>query len=139
MELSGLQPCMAMEAKELEQCAVLLERHGRSLSTQDLDGLRDAYQQGLTLSGRIAVEGCVLPLLLYAFCDSPFLNDACFADTLCALLELFCMLKAETQDALSDEELMTAMAEVFNGPAQGSLEWLEGMSGAEWVRWVMKR
>ena len=139
---NGLIPVMgfahtALSPQALERCNALSERVGLRLTPTQARELDRARLRALEDTGRVELDGGVLPKLIYAFCDSPFLEADAYAETLEALQALFYAFKAETRDALSDDEVIEGMAAAFHGPAQGSLEYLEGMSAAELYRFSL--
>ena len=70
------------------------------------------------------------------FCDSPFLTRDNYAQTLAELQDAFYYFKNESEDRISDDELVELMRDVFNGRAQGSMEHLIGTSLEELCRWA---
>ncbi len=118
-----------MTAKaELASCEELMGRYGLRLTEEEQQALALRQQQALEQTGRILLEGGVLQKLVYAFCDSPFIQPQDWADTLGELLDTFYEYKNESGDALSDDELVEWMARLFSGSAQGSLDYLAGTS-----------
>ena len=69
-----------------------------------------------------------MPKLIQAFCDSPYIDQENYANTLAELQETFYYFKTEAMDRFSDDELIDYMVKVFNGRAQGSAEYLSGTS-----------
>lgn len=128
-----------LSQQTLERCNALSERFGLRLTLEQARELERARLRALEDTGRIELEGGVLPKLIYAFCDSPYLEADTYAETLEALQTLFYAFKAETHDALSDDEVIEGMAAAFHGPAQGSLEYLEGLSAAGLYRFSMRK
>ena len=92
------------------------------LSRAQLALLRSHEAQALARCGRVDFGGGVLTKLTQAFADSPHIQREELAQTLAELTELFYEFKNATLDALSDDELLRAMAALFDGPAQGSVE-----------------
>ena len=111
--------------QELRKCNEISERYGLSLGEEQISVLTAARSDALRATGRIEMGESVLPKLIYAFCDSPYLFRDSYCSTLGALQELFYTFKNELNDELSDDELIEAMARLFNHRAQGSLEYLE--------------
>ena len=72
----------------------------------------------------------VLPQLARAFCSSPCIQPADYADTLAELQDLFYRFKGDCRERLADDELIDAMALVFQRTG-GSLEFLAGMEPEE--------
>ena len=105
-----------------------------SLSRAQLALLRSRESEALARCGRVDFGGGVLAKLTQAFADSPHIQRGELAQTLAELTELFYEFKNATRDALSDDELLLAMAALFNGPAQGSAERLCDVSAALLLR-----
>lgn len=104
------------------------------LSRAQLALLRSREAEALSRCGRVDFGGGVLPRLSQAFADSPHIQRGELAQTLAELTELFYEFKNTTRDALGDEELVNAMAALFNGPAQGSLQYLADADAALLMR-----
>lgn len=104
------------------------------LSRAQLALLRSRESEALARCGRVDFGGGVLAKLTQAFADSPHIQRGELAQTLAELTELFYEFKNATRDALSDDELLLAMAALFNGPAQGSAERLGDASAALLLR-----
>ena len=94
---------------------------GLTLSPAQTAALQKQEEQSLERTGRICFGASILPRLAAAFAGSPHIQAIDWADTLGEMTELFYALKSETEDALSDEELIARMARAFDGPAQGAL------------------
>ena len=69
--------------------------------------------------------GGVFQKLIYAFCDSVYIRQDNYADTLASLQDIFYLYKNESMDILTDDELIELMREAFDGECEGSLEYLE--------------
>lgn len=104
------------------------------LSRAQLALLRSHEAQALARCGRVDFGGGVLAKLTQAFADSPYIQREELAQTLAELTELFYTFKNSTRDALSDDELLQAMAALFDGPAHGSVERLGDASAALLLR-----
>lgn len=120
-----LGPGTAADARrELAACNAACSRFGLILTPRELEELAEARQQALTATGRVEFGGGILPKLAAAFCGSPYLNAEDYAATLAELQEAFYYFKNESRDALSDDELLRRMAELYDGPAGGSMDYL---------------
>ena len=64
--------------------------------------------------------------LIKEFCDSPYINQENYAETLYELVEIFYEYKNETLDLITDDELIKFMKKSFDEIAQGDLEYLSG-------------
>ena len=110
------------------------QRYGLSLSEPQMRLLITAEADTLRACGRLEFGEGILPRLIYTFCDSPFIVSAEYYDTLETLQDLFYTFKNDLSDALSDDELLEAMHALYNGKAQGALEYLENMDTADLIR-----
>lgn len=125
--------------QSLARCNTLSLRYGLSLSPAQWEALQRDRQESLVRAGRVEFGEGVLPKLVYAFCDSPYIARDEYAAALSALQELFYQFKNELGHALSDEELVDAMARLFHHRAQGSLEYLENLTPAHLYRAAFTR
>lgn len=111
-----------------EQCNALAARCGLELSEAQFLALEEQRLQALREAGRVEFGVGILPELVHAFCDSPYLGQREWPAALAQLTELFYHFKNQCGDALSDGELTAAMRAAFNGPAHGSLAYLADTS-----------
>ncbi len=128
MENEWLLPQMRQSDAVLTRmraCAPLLAGYGMTLREDELQALARQRLSALEANGRLEFGGGALPKLLCAFCGSPYLMRDGFADTVGTLLELFYAYKNETEQFLSDDELIEQMKEIFNGEAHGALDILD--------------
>lgn len=109
---------------------------GLALSPAQIHFLTLAHLEALQSTGRMEMGAGALPKLMEAFCDSPFLTRDNYAQTLAELQDAFYYFKNESEDRIADDELVELMRDVFNGRAQGSMEYLIGTSLEELCRWA---
>lgn len=64
--------------------------------------------------------------IIYAFCDSAYVTQENYCDTLLRLQEIFYLYKNEMLDEITDDELLAFMAEQFEDVCFGDLDYLEG-------------
>ena len=121
-------------AQAVRQCNALSERYGQSLSEGQIQSLVQGRFAALRDTGRVEPSVGVLPRLIYAFCDSPGIQRSEYCDTLGALQTLFYDLKNEAEDTLTDDELIEALKRIFDGRAQGSMEYMENLTLQELYR-----
>lgn len=100
------------------------EPYGLTLSESALQRLLLLRAEVLQQTGRIELGGGVLEKLITAFCDSPYVVQSKYEDTLAELQELFYYFKNECRDLVTDDELLDAMRLIFNSVAHGSVEYL---------------
>lgn len=118
----------AAAIQEVRDCVPVCRQHGLSLTEADIMELVSARQNALIDSGRIEFNGGILPKLIDAFCDSPYVDDETWVETLMELQEAFYYYKGDAEERFTDDELIERMVAVFNGRAQGSAEYLIGTS-----------
>ena len=129
-----MQAQVLANQQALRKSNQLTERYGLTLTETQIRALVEERMHALAETGRLELGESILPRLIYAFCDSPYLDHANYFPTLTALQALFYTLKNEAGDALSDDELIAALEKLFNGKAQGSLEYLENITLPELYR-----
>ena len=127
-QLMPTQIQAAAATQELRDCIPVCQQNGLSLSEADIKELVSARKSALSYSGRIEFKGGILPKLIYAFCDSPYVDNETWVETLAELQEAFYYYKSDARERFSDDELIEFMVKVFNGRAQGSAEYLIGTS-----------
>lgn len=132
LSLLGMQKLQA--AAELRECNELTARFGLSLSDSQIHSLIERRFEALLDTGRIEFGQGVLHKLVAAFCDSPHLTQVDYEDTLLELQDSFYYFKNESMDRISDDELIDLMKNLFDGAAQGSLDYLSGSSLEELCR-----
>ena len=116
------------------KCNQLSSRYGLELTEAQMVRLARSRERALRDTNRVEFGEGVLYKLVYAFCDSPYISREEYAATLEALQELFYALKNDCDDALSDDELIDGLKAAFDGPAQGSLEYVESLTPGELYR-----
>jgi hypothetical protein len=116
------------EARSLEVCNRVSGRFGLTLTPQQMQVLTQRRFRALRDSGRVEFGDGVLEKLVLAFCDSPYLSQGEYEETLAELQDLFYWFKNESEEQLSDDELIGAMKAVFDGRAQGSTDYLAGLT-----------
>lgn len=121
---------------ELRGCNTLTARFGLTLTETQMQSLVERRFDALRDTGRIEFGQGVLGKLIEAFCDSPYLSQENYEETVAELQDCFYYFKNESMDSISDEELIEAMKAVFDGRAQGSLDYLAGTALEELCRWA---
>lgn len=102
--------------------------HGLTLTPEQTQALITRETDALQTTGRIVLGTGILPALIQAFYDSPYVEQRSYEEVLGELAELFYVLKNETEPLLADDELLTAMRLLFDGPAGGDLTALSDMT-----------
>lgn len=128
MYLIPMQQQTLAAQRELRDCNAYSGRFGLTLRESEIAELVESRAEALRASGRIEFGGGILPKLIRAICDSPFIMQEDYAAVLSELQEAFYRFKNETMDRLTDDELIGLMVKAFNERAQGSAEYLAEMS-----------
>ena len=128
MYLIPMQQQTLAAQRELSDCNAYSGRFGLTLREDEIAELVAGRAEALRATGRIEFGGGILPKLIRALCDSPFIMQEDYAAVLSELQEAFYRFKNEAMDRLTDDELIGLMVKVFNGRAQGSAEYLSEMS-----------
>lgn len=107
---------------------------GLSLTEEDAKQLVIAHQKTLKEKQRFEFGEGILSKLIFAFCDSSYINQAEYKETLIELEEIFYEYKNESKDLITDDELVEYMAKTFEGECCGSIEYLRGTALAKLIR-----
>lgn len=124
MELMLIQQ-QKQELAQVLECNSYTTKFGLSLSGEEAKELLKARISSLKRQERVEFNGGILPKLIFGFCDSPYVYQDNYVETLERLQEIFYLYKNECMDELNDDELLQYMLHHFNGDCQGSLDYLE--------------
>ena len=116
---------MQTAAGDLSLCENAMARCGLVLTAEERQQLWADRLRVLRDTGRLELGEPLLPRLALAFCDSPWAEPETWAETLADLQELFYHAKGRT--GLPDEELLSVLRQLFDGPAHGSVERVEAL------------
>lgn len=119
---------------ELRECNDLTIRYGLFLSDEQIHGLTERRFAALKDTGRIEFGQGILKKLVSEFCDSPYITQENYEDTILELQDAFYYFKNESMDRISDDELISFMKHHFDGICQGSLDYLNDISLEELCR-----
>ena len=115
---------LAKAATELESCNREIERHGLSLTTQDIQALVVGRLESLEVSERVEFGRGVAKQIVLAFAGSPHVSQGNFVQTVLELQELFYEFKNESLEQIPDDDLIAKMRSLFDDPAEGDLGYL---------------
>jgi hypothetical protein len=127
-ELFSLIPNSVAEklaVAEIVSCNQVTSRYGLVLNDADAAELAKTRSEVLQKVGRIEFSGGTINRLIMEFCDSPYLSQFNYADTLNELLETFYYFKNETLEELDDDELLALMKKSFDECCQRSVDLLQ--------------
>ncbi len=102
------------------------EEFGLALSEKDAELLLAEKNHVLKAEQRVEFGASILPQIICTFCDSSFISQSNYVDSLIRLQEIFYMYKNEMQDEITDSELLTFMKEQFETVCCGDFDYLEG-------------
>ena len=119
---------------DLARCNETSAPFGLELTAEQFWELNERRLGALADAGRVELGGGVLQKLVYALCDSPYIERSSFADVLAELLDDFYYYKNITDGAATDDELIERMAAVFNGRAGGPTDYMAALSADELFR-----
>ena len=112
--------------KEVQATNPYTEKYGLTLSEKDTELLLSEKNATLKAERRIEFGQSILPQIIYAFCDSSFISQSNYVETLIRLQSIFYLYKNEMQDEITDDELIQFMREQFETVCYGDLDYLEG-------------
>lgn len=99
---------------------------GLVLSEQDAQLILEERKKALQEQKRIEFGESIIPKIICEFCDSNYIDQNNYVNTLVRLQEIFYLYKNEMQDEITDDELLHLMKEQFELLCFGDLEYLEG-------------
>lgn len=101
------------------------EQYGLVLSEEDAKNLMAGRKDSLSETQRVEFGKSILPKIIDYFCDSQYINQDNYPDTLSELQEIFYLYKNETMDDVTDDELLDFMRRQFDEICTGDLEYLK--------------
>ncbi len=126
-ELSVIGPAQRRLTKELRACNALTARYGLMLPEAAIGALAQKRADALSETGRVEFGESVIPKLIEAFCDSPYLMQDEYEAVLGELTDAFYYFKNESFDLLTDDELIAAMRTSYD-ESGGSVDAVIGTS-----------
>lgn len=126
------------ELTKVLDCNNYTKKFGIELTEEDVKELLLSRKSSLRREERVEFKESIMPKLIYAFCDSPYVYQDNYLETLQRLQEIFYLYKNESLDEWTDDELLQYMKEEFDGECQGSLDYLEETSLEKMARDVRR-
>ena len=115
-----------IEIANIKKCNEYTSKYVLILLYNQISNLLERRKETLKETGRIELREGIIDKLIKEFCDSPYINQENYAETLYELVEIFYEYKNETLDLITDDELIKFMKKSFDEIAQGDLEYLSG-------------
>jgi len=103
----------------------ITKRFGLVLTEQDAKLILEERKNALQQQKRVEFGEGIVPKIIYEFCDSSYIDQNNYVDTIIRLQEIFYLYKNEMQDEITDDELLHLMKEQFEIICFGDLEYLE--------------
>lgn len=110
------------------------ERFGLTLSQQDAQLILESRKTALREQRRVEFGEGIVTKIIYEFCDSDFIDQSNYADTIIRLQEIFYLFKNEMNDEITDDELIHLMKEQYENRCFGDLDYLEGTSLSDFAQ-----
>ena len=126
MEENWLLVLQQTRVGKLLETNQVTQRFGLSLTEDDVRLITEARQSTLREARRVELGDSITPKIIYEFCDSAYLCQGNYRDTIIRLQEIFFLYKNEMQDEITDDELLHFMKEQFETVCYGDLDYLEG-------------
>lgn len=105
-------------------CNEETKKYGLLLTKHQALALTQTRTTALHENKRIEFGSSIVDKLILAVCDSPYMTQEIYEDTLHEMIQLFYDLKNNTWDRVSDQDLIDFMKSAFNGCCRGSMELL---------------
>ena len=104
----------------------ITKRYGLALSEQEAQLILEEQKGALKKYQRAEFGTGITSKIIYEFCDSSYIDQNSYVDTIIRLQEIFYQYKNEMLDEITDDELLHLMKEQFELICYGDLDYLEG-------------
>lgn len=111
---------------KVQETNAYTKKYGLALSKEDTRLLLEERKRVLKTHQRAEFGAGILPQIIYMFCDSDFISQDNYVESMVRLQEIFYLYKNEMLDEITDEELIHFMREQFEEVCFGDLSYLEG-------------
>lgn len=109
-------------AVDIARCNETAARFGIVLKETDAKALDAARMKALKRTGRVEFTGGIIEKLIFAFCDSPYLEQDGFTEAMEDVIDIFYEFKNDSLDEADDDEVIAMMKEFFSGGCAGSTD-----------------
>lgn len=111
-------------------------QYGLVLTEQDARLILEERKHTLQEQKRVEFGESIVPKIIYEFCDSDYIDQSHYVDTIIRLQEIFFLYKNEMLDEITDEELLHLMKEQYEEICFGDLDYLESTCLANFAQAV---
>ena len=101
------------------------QKYGLVLKEEEAALLAEVRADVLREEKRVEFGQSILPKIIYAFCDSSYIYQDNYCESMARLQEIFFQYKNEMMDEITDDELLEFMKEQFENVCFGDLDYLE--------------
>lgn len=122
--LDLFKPNSLIQKKDFDEIFALGEitkQHSIELTEEKVQYIVDSHQSALLDMGRVEFGESAAKKITEKFCASSFVSKYNFEKVVGSLIEIFYYIQNETEDYLTDNELIEKMYELFNGSCNGSV------------------
>lgn len=125
LDLKKMQQEVQIQSiNEIMQCNKVTSNYGIVISQKQALELMKVHQEIIQELGRMSVNYHVIKTLIIAFCNSAFINKYNQQEIFYELIEIFYYYRDALDTFISDEQIVSYMQCAYEGPCQGSLEYL---------------
>lgn len=101
------------------------QQFGLMLSEKDAQLIVENRKTALQEQKRVEFGESIAPKIIREFCDSKYIEQRNYVDTIIRLQEIFYLYKNEMNDEITDDELLHLMKEQYELLCFGDLDYLE--------------
>lgn len=101
------------------------ERFGLALTEEEAKLIIQKRNDPLKEQRRIEFSDSITPKIIREFCDSDYIDQNNYVETIIRLQEIFYLFKNEMNDEITDDELLHLMKEQYEQLCFGDLDYLE--------------
>lgn len=112
------------------------EQFGLTLSQQDAQLILENRRKVLSEKRRVEFGEGIVPKIIREFCDSDYIDQNNYVETVIRLQEIFYLYKNEMNDEITDDELIHLMKEQYEKLCFGDLDYLENTCLYDFARAV---
>ena len=113
-------------AKQVLETNRYTQKYNLALCPEDAALLAEVRADVLRAEKRVEFGDGILPRIIYVLCDSAYIYQDNYCDSLIRLQEIFFQYKNEMLDEITDDELLAFMREQFEEVCRGDFDYLEG-------------
>lgn len=116
----------AAAREDLAVCNEATAKYGLRLTEQQARGLAERRSEALRATGRVEFGRGVVRELVMGFCDSPYLSQENYEETIADVQDVFYRRKEDSEagEAMADDDLVAALRYAFDHEAAGSTDML---------------